>query len=202
MISVIVTNYNYEKYLGRCLRSLVEQTLDKSEYEIIVVDDRSTDNSVKVLSAFSEQITLISNDINLGLATSANLGIRSAKGRFAVRVDSDDYVHPEYLRFLLRYMELKSDSCDGVAVDYLEVDAQGNFLAYKDAEKHPIACGIAFKVEVMLNLGLYEDGLRIGEDIDFINRFKLSGYNLHHLNLPLYRYTKHSQSLTTSRLVN
>lgn len=199
MISVIVTNFNYEKYLGRCLRSLLDQTLSEEEFEIILVDDSSTDNSLNVAKAFADQITIIANEHNVGLATSANIGIRVAKGRFVVRVDSDDYVHPEFLRFLLRYMELKSESCDGVALDYLEVDDQGNFLSEKDAMKYPIACGIAFKIEVMLELGLYEPGLRIGEDRNFIGRFREEGFVLDHLPLSLYRYTKHENSLTWTK---
>ena len=51
-ISVIVTNYNYEKYIARCIRSLLNQSLDHSMYEIVVVDDASTDNSKDIIESF------------------------------------------------------------------------------------------------------------------------------------------------------
>lgn len=202
MISVIVTNYNYEKYLARCLRSLVEQTLPAHEYELIVVDDCSIDSSVRIAQAFSTKAKIITCLENGGLATASNIGFQAAQGRYVVRVDSDDFVHPEFLRFLLRYMELRSKECDAVSVNYIEVDDLGNFIRNVDATKLPIACGIAFKSEVMVRLGLYENGLRIGEDVAFMKKFTEAGYIIENLNLPLYRYTKHSESLTAvTRLV-
>lgn len=198
MISVVVTNYNYEKFLGRCLRSLLDQTLDPEEFEVILVDDNSSDYSLEVAKPFSENIRIIQCTENVGLASASNLGIRAARGRYIVRVDADDFVHPEFLRFLLRYMELRTNECDAVAVNYWEVDSDGHMMLEKDSELAPIACGIAFKSEVMLRLGLYQDGLRIGEDTDFIFKFNLSGHKLEHLKLPLYRYTKHAKSLTAS----
>ncbi len=198
MISVIVTNYNYEQYLARCLRSLTEQTLSAEEYEVILVDDGSQDQSLMVAQAFSNRVRIISCLENKGLATASNIGFSSAQGRYLVRVDSDDFVHPEFLRFLLRYMELRSKECDAVAVNYIEVDELGNALAEVNASSIPIACGVAFKSEVMLNLGLYRNGLRIGEDVDFMQKFNSAGYVLDHLNLPLYRYTKHNKSLTAA----
>jgi len=202
VISVIVTNYNYEIYLGRCLRSLLDQTLDATEFEVILVDDNSTDFSMRVASAFEGRIRTITCLENVGLASASNLGIRAARGRYIVRVDADDFVHPEFLRFLLRFMELKSRECDAVAVDYSEVDSQGNLIVQKDAALNPIACGVAFKSEVMLELGLYREGMRIGEDDEFMNKFIAAGYILEHLELPLYRYTQHDQSLTANKRVN
>lgn len=198
MISVVVTNFNYAHYLGRCLRSLVDQTINEDEYEIIFVDDCSTDDSLHVASPFQERINIITCEENVGLASASNLGIRAAKGRFIVRVDSDDFVHPEFLRFISVFMELKSSECDAVAVDYLEVDPSGNLINQKSSQEIPIACGVAYKAEVMLELGLYKEGLRIGEDGEFFSKFTNAGYILKNLNLPLYRYTKHTESLTSN----
>jgi glycosyltransferase involved in cell wall biosynthesis len=157
---------------------------------------------MRVAAAFEGRIRTLSCSENIGLASASNIGIRAARGRYIVRVDADDFVHPEFLRFLLRFMELKSRDCDAVAVDYSEVDSQGNLIVQRDSTLYPIACGVAFKSEVMLELGLYREGMRIGEDSDFMNKFIAAGYKLEHLKLPLYRYTQHDQSLTANKRVN
>jgi len=100
-ISVIVTNYNYGHYLGRCLRSLLSQSISRTHYEIIVVDDASTDSSRLIYDSFENEIKSIKNEKNVGLAQASNIGIRSALGRYFVRVDADDYVHPNFLETLL-----------------------------------------------------------------------------------------------------
>ena len=85
-LSVIIPVYNQEKYLGRCLRSLLDQTLSKNEYEIIVIDDGSVDKTSFVLQTFKNDIIVKSNKKNKGLPYSINKGIIASKARFIVRV--------------------------------------------------------------------------------------------------------------------
>jgi glycosyltransferase involved in cell wall biosynthesis len=194
---VIVTNYNYENYIGRCLRSLVSQTLPKSQFEIICVDDASTDDSRTIISAFGKDVKLIYLEKNLGLASAANIGLRSAVGRLIVRVDADDYVHPEFLHTLVLANEILGAEFDAFALDYLEVDELGRILHLRNSLEFPIACAIAFKMEVLMAVGAYRDGMRIFEEKDLLARFGSSGFKMKHIELPLYRYVKHSKSLTT-----
>jgi glycosyltransferase involved in cell wall biosynthesis len=196
-ISIIVTNYNYEKYLARCLRSLLDQTLPISKYEIIFVDDCSTDNSRIVANLFADNIKTIYLPENVGLASATNIGLNNCTGRLIVRVDSDDFVHPNFLETLVLANDLLGDENDAYSLDYLEIDSTGNKIAYKSALKDPIACGIAFKSEVLLEIGAYKDGMRIFEEIELMKRFHASNYQIHNIALPLYRYVKHGNSLTT-----
>ena len=129
-ISIIVPVYNRELYIGRCLRSLLDQSLERSKYEIIVIDDGSTDKTSTVLNAFKEEIKLIKNFKNKGLPFSLNKGIKNAKGRFVVRVDSDDYVNKEFLKFLEMYL-LHNNDIQAVASDYYLVDDDENILKVK-----------------------------------------------------------------------
>ena len=126
-ISVIVPVYNQEKYIGRCLRSLLDQSLEKYNYEIIVINDGSKDKTKFALSLFKDDIKLISNKKNKGLPYSINRGIKAAKGRFIVRVDSDDYVNKEFLNILYNFLSSNSNM-DAVACDYFLVDDKENFL--------------------------------------------------------------------------
>ena len=64
-ISVIVSVYNQEKYIGRCLRSLLSQTIPMKDYEIIIIDDGSIDNTLSVISNFEKNIRLIKNKENI-----------------------------------------------------------------------------------------------------------------------------------------
>jgi glycosyltransferase involved in cell wall biosynthesis len=198
MISVIVTNHNYGHYLGRCLRSLVEQSLAKNSYEIIVVDDASTDHSREVMQSFAGYIRPVLNEVNLGLGATCNRGLKMALGRFVIRVDADDYVHHDFLGVTQLYMSLNYDRCDAVAVDYLEVDEGENILSRKCPKEHPIACGVAFKIDALNRIGLYDGSLRFSEERELMTRFRGTGFKLDYLPLPLYRYKKHPNSLTAT----
>ena len=106
--SIIITNYNYSKYLARCLRSCFNQSLNRNLYEVILVDDNSSDNSVKVANKFKKEknFYIIKNKKNLGVAGSANQGILKSNAEFVVRVDADDFVSNDFLRFLIFYLQM------------------------------------------------------------------------------------------------
>ena len=73
---------------------------NQKDYEVIVIDDCSTDNTLRVMDKFLEDVILIKQKENKGLPNALNTGIKKAKGRFIIRLDSDDYVHYEYLNIL------------------------------------------------------------------------------------------------------
>ena len=108
LVSVIVAAYNAEKFIGRCLRSLLHQTMPLDDYEIIVVNDGSSDRTSYALELFHEAICTITNEQNIGLPASINKGILNANGRYIVRVDSDDYVNINFLNFLYFFSRPKS----------------------------------------------------------------------------------------------
>jgi glycosyltransferase involved in cell wall biosynthesis len=93
LASIIITNYNYEKFLGRCIRSCLNQLIS-DKYEVILVDDCSKDRSIKVANEFKHfpNFKIIQNKKNIGVAASANIGFLKAKGKYVVRIDADDYV--------------------------------------------------------------------------------------------------------------
>ena len=68
-ISVIIPVFNQERYIGRCIRSILDQSLPLSDYEIIVIDDCSYDNTLKILNKYTDQINLIKHKVNKGLPT-------------------------------------------------------------------------------------------------------------------------------------
>ena len=153
-VSVIVPSYNAELYIGRCIRSLLKQSLSQEDFEIIVINDSSKDNTKNALLPFVGDIVLIENKRNLGLPSSLNKGIKKARGQFIVRVDSDDYVHVDFLKILSLHLQL-NHSIDAIASDYLLVNNDQDVIKEMNCLKDPIGCGIMFRLIHLIDLGLY-----------------------------------------------
>lgn len=194
-VSVIVTNYNYQYYVGRCIRSILSQSFEN--FEIVLVDDASSDRSTSVYKIFTHdaRLRIIVNSHNRGLGFSCNVGVETARGRYIVRVDADDFVHRDFLYCLDLYLNLVPQA-HAVACDYFEVsgnDEKGRHIA---ARNHPIACGIMFRAEVLWKMGFYNPKLSNGEDKEIMARFSAQEYRLDYLEIPLYRYYRHDESIT------
>ena len=104
LISFIVPVYNVERYLPTCLDSIINRELDKDDFEIIIVEDCSTDGSLQICKDYSSKyknIFLIENDKNIGLGLTRNKGMACAKGEYVHFVDSDDYLFPNSIQKLL-----------------------------------------------------------------------------------------------------
>lgn len=124
-ISVIVPVYNVEKYLEKCLISLLNQ--DYKDFEIILVNDASTDSSLSICNHYakkSKKIILINLKINQGLSNVRNIGLKRCSGQYVAFVDSDDYVDPKFLSSM--YFVIKSTKADLVCC---------NHFSFRDNEK-------------------------------------------------------------------
>jgi glycosyltransferase involved in cell wall biosynthesis len=110
ILSVIVPTYNVEKYIERCLNSILNQNIDSNQYEILVVNDGSTDNSAEIANRIASQTTNVKilNQKNGGLPAARNTGIINAVGKYLLFVDSDDYLMPNVLKEMIDYSLCKS----------------------------------------------------------------------------------------------
>lgn len=200
-VTVLVATYNEDKYVGRCLRSLLNQSLPSNFYEIILIDDGSTDKTSYALNLFKkpndDHIKVITNQKNIGLPASLNLGIKESKGDYIVRVDADDYVNINFLSVLSFYLDIFK-KIGGVACDYIFVDENENFLEIIESKIKPIACGVMFRKENLINIGMYDEKFRCYEDEDLRIRFTKK-FKIENVNLPLYRYRKHSKNMTSNQ---
>ena len=193
-VSVIVPVYNQEKYIGRCIRSLIGQNFPKNDYEIIVIDDGSNDKTSYVLESFKNEITIIKNNKNKGLPYSLNRGIKKTKSKYIVRVDSDDYVNEDFLKFLIIHLD-QNNYMDAIACDYLLVNDMEDIISRENCLQNSIACGILFRKDQLIDIGLYDESFLINEEKDLRIRF-LKKYNIHRVELPLYRYRMHKNNMT------
>lgn len=195
MISIIITAYNYERYVERAIRSCLDQSLVNSNAcEIIVVNDCSQDNTEQILENYADDIKVYNLEKNVGLAAARNFGIKKAKGQFVVFLDADDYIHRDLLYTQKLFLEQNS-KIDAVSTDYFLVDEKGNHIRHVNAEKEPIACGIMFRKDFLYDIGLYDEDFRAREEEDLRIRWSKK-YNIYNLVLPLYRYRMHETNLT------
>ena len=136
--SIIVPVYNAEKYLERCITSLLTQDLGTEEYEIIAVNDGSQDNSEAILKKIAEKHSNLKwvTILNQGVSEARNYGISKAKGKYFLFVDSDDYVQPNLLHQL--YDTLEENQLDVLVMDYTYWDEKDQAHLFSDAyDKKP-----------------------------------------------------------------
>lgn len=197
VISVIIPAHNEERFIGRAVRSVLAQSIPDNDYEIIIVDDGSTDRTPYAIKLFEDSIRVISNETQQGLPASLNAAIKCARGKYIVRVDADDYVRNDYLYILRQFLE-DNKEMDAVACDYFIVDDNENVLERCNCKEVPIGCGIMFRIEHLIEIGLYDDQLFLHEDRDLRIRFEKS-FEIHRVALPLYRYRRHDGNMTSDK---
>ncbi|MFC4409988.1 glycosyltransferase [Chungangia koreensis] len=152
-ISIIVPVYNVEKYLKECIDSLLNQDL-KGKYEIVCVNDGSTDNSLEILKSYeniNDKIVLVDQN-NKGLGGARNSGLKHAKGKYVMFIDSDDYFKHNYVLSLL-HNEIVKDDLDFVIADF-EYD-------YEDKSKNfCIERTEKIKNKIMTGQEMYDIGVK------------------------------------------
>lgn len=207
-ISVIIPNYNNAHYLASAIQSVLHQTF--TDYEIIVVDDGSTDNSKEVVAAFGDKVRYIWQE-NKGLAGARNTGIHAARGELIGLLDADDEWLPNYLENMI----LLSRRFPDAAVYYCSaqaMDTEGKALpqVFGGPARQPeslyytllranflIPSTILMRRHVILDAGLFDQSLRSCEDWDLWLRI-LPSHPIVGTNECLVRYRIHGSSLSAN----
>ena len=148
-LSIVVPVYNVENYIEKCLLSCLAQDIDKSKYEIIVVNDGSKDGSLSIIQNLSSGFSniMVITQENQGLSVARNTGFQNSKGKYVWFIDSDDYIENNCLGRICS--KLKND------LDILQIQYRWVFDSYKKKEFRPyIIEGIKTGKEVTLMGGL------------------------------------------------
>lgn len=193
-VSIIVPAYESERFIARAIRSALNQTYPRHLYEIIVINDGSTDHTEDILATFEDDIRVIRHEANKGLPAARNSGIRNAHGRYILNLDSDDYLDTNILHVGCLFLDMNPD-IDAVSFDYFLVDDQERHLARNSGDEFPIACGIFFRMEQLVKIGLYDEDFLLREDEELRFRFN-DHYSIYNVRLPLYRYRQHDRNIT------
>ena len=125
--SIIIPVYNSEKYIEKCINSILEQTCEN--YEVIIVNDGSTDNSIEIIKQLLHEANidwLVIDKENGGQGSARNLGIKYAKGEYLVVIDSDDYLMTTMLEVVNCVIESKYP--DIVCFNSMLVDENGRII--------------------------------------------------------------------------
>ncbi len=206
-VSIIVPVYNVEKYIDKCLSSLVNQTL--KDIEIIVVDDDSPDNSKtiidKYVKKYPKKVRYFHKE-NGGQGSARNLGLSKAKGDYIAYVDSDDYIEPDMMEKM--YNKAIQDNSDIVICGNREVDTSGKELNINlsTVYNNPIIDSIygnmavwnkIYKKDILKDM-LFREKLWY-EDIDFTTKLILSTDKISFINEPLYNYLVRSGSTMNNK---
>jgi len=129
LVSIIIVNYNGKKYLKKCLKSL--ERIDYDNYEIILVDNNSTDDSIEFVKNTYPSIIIIKLEKNYGFAEPNNIGAKNAKGNFLLFLNNDTEVTPNFVTELVK--AAKTDKQIAICQSLLlkpsgEIDSSGDFL--------------------------------------------------------------------------
>lgn len=213
LVSIIVPIYNVENYLNRCINSLITQNY--KPFEIILVDDCSTDQSAKIAkeyaNSYPNMCVFIQREKNGGLSAARNTGMKYAKGEWLSFVDSDDWVSDDYLNELINVAQKsKADVVLGnanYAYDSGEMTSAGAFGNLKSgAEKKAIialcrsyACGRLFRRSLFEEARIeFPEDIRRSEDIGTIIPILTKSKKISLLEKPIYYYYQRSNSLSNT----
>ncbi len=198
-ISIIITCYNLEKYISRAIYSCLDQTLSEEKYEIIVVDDCSTDNSwniVKSIGDLGGRIISIRHDENKGVGVASNTALSIANGEYIVKVDGDDFINKNFLFTMSQILDYNED-IGFVYGDQLVVDEKNKRKSSINTLDKLLdnGAGVMFRKKNVDVLGGYTNKYKTRDDYDLIMRY-IKNFDGYHLKLPYYRYFQRSGSLS------
>lgn len=202
-VSIIVPIFNTEKYLGRCLDSIINQTYD--DWELILVDDGSTDESGKICDRYADDFDNISvfHKENGGVSSARNVGLEKALGEYVCFVDGDDWLSSHMLEYLVRTIEEDQSDMSMCFIKLMEAYKPEIDQEYDDIEKYTqnsqqymvnnflnhgnSCCAKLFKREQLGDLR-FREGLTIGEDMLLLLNARKNFNKVSVLQFPGYYY--------------
>ncbi len=212
--SIVIPLFNKQNYIAATLRSVLDQT--DADFEVIIVDDASTDQSLKAIENFNDaRISLIAHQRNLGLSAARNTGIRAAKSNYIAFLDADDLWEPFFLE-KMRELISKFPDAGIYGAGYAEYYANDQAILpkinlsdgpemreiidfYRAAAHQPLYCfsSVVIKKGVFEKAGYFDETINYGEDLDFNLRAhqiaKLAFYNKN-----CCKYIIHSENQITN----
>ena len=204
VVSVIMPSYNYGKYILEAITSVRVQSF--KNWELVIVDSGSTDNSVDIAreSALQDhRITVVQLSVNKGVGYARNVGIHVASGDLICFLDTDDAfvidrLHNQVSKFL------EDETLDFIYGDAKTFDMQAHAMMNSGAPDYELmhkrdyipACSVMMKTSVAYKVGLYDSRIPAAEDWDFYLRVVASGAKCKHFPGITYKYRVHNESKT------
>lgn len=211
LISIVVPVYNAEKFLTDTINTVFSQTYEN--WELIFVDDKSTDNSVEIVNEYIQKnnnIKLIQNKENSGAAISRNKGIDEAKGKYIAFLDADDLWKKDKLEKQIKFM--KENEYDFTFTGYEFADENGipngkkvivpSKINYKKALKNTIiwTSTVMFNMNKLKKEDIYMPDVKRGQDTATWWKVLSTGVNAYGIDEVLSYYRRTNKSLSANKL--
>jgi hypothetical protein len=209
LVSVVMAVYNGDRFLRQAIDSILTQSF--TDFELIVIDDASTDGTPQILDSYSDsRIVRLTNRQNIGQTRSLNKGLAVSRGAFIARHDADDISHPNRLQEQVAYM-MANPALGLLGTDYHIIDENGqiletNILPVTNDELNTrllegnIFChgSVIMKKEMVDKVGGYHEGFRVTQDFDLWLRLAEHG-EIANLARPLYQFRFDSNSVSRKK---
>ncbi len=211
-ISVVIPVYNKANYVGQTIQSVLKQTF--TDYELILVNDGSSDASLAVLQNFKANNIKLIDQTNKGLCAARNIGIQAAQGEIIALLDADDLWEKQHLQSIYE-LSINFPEAHLYGCAYLEVFKNGRAVAPKinlDTDKQQLLIkdfftaslyqplvppsSFAFKKNIIDKIGGFDEAVTYFEDVDFYIRAHLK-YKMAYSALPTLRYRFESENQVT-----
>lgn len=209
-ISVIIPVYNVEQYLKKCIDSVFRQTF--TEFEIIAVNDGSMDTSLEILESYSDTRIQVITQENQGLSGARNSGIKAAKGKYLIFLDSDDYLEKNALEELYKRAEHTDASI--VVFRYQQVNDEGeilytsgvtdtfskdqHFRRILSAQSSSMACDKMYKRSLWTEHGIVFPAKLYHEDVATVYKVFYYAKEINVIEEPFYKWLKRDGSISKS----
>ena len=159
--SIIIPAYNAEAYIERALESALSQDFPKKDYEVLVIDDGSTDRTPEILKSFGDKIRVIRQE-NRGFAGATNRGYKEALGELVVKLDSDDVFSPNLLSEEAPLFE-RDEALDFVYSDYWEEEGGERKLVNTENIFNSVAIGTMYRKSRLAQAGWWREDAKFPE---------------------------------------
>ncbi|MDY0090036.1 MAG: glycosyltransferase [Flavobacteriaceae bacterium] len=208
-LSIIIPVYNTRKYLSKCLDSIVNQNIDFSEVELIIINDGSTDGGEIILEKYAEKYPFIKvyHQENQGSASAKNLGLSKIKGEYVTVIDSDDEIYKNVLAEIIDYIKvndldicyLKYDTYDEAGCLLAEIENIGQQNMIKSGIEHErrTLTPVFYKSELIVKNNIkFPHEVMIGEDSVLNVKTQFFAQRVSSFDLPYYKYMKRISSVS------
>ncbi|HML21302.1 MAG TPA: glycosyltransferase, partial [Aggregatilinea sp.] len=203
-VSIVMPTYNGERFLAESIQSCLDQTF--TDWELIVVDDASTDGTRAIAERFAAQdsrITVLHHDTNKKLPQALNTGYEATRGEYISWTSDDNHYRPAALAEMVDYLDAHPEAA-AVYTDFTLMDDQGQPGAYRRVQptfalmyKQCVGQSFLHRRSLWKAVGRYADDVFLAEDYDFWLRASAHG-ELHPLHRDLYLYRMHGGTLTSN----
>ncbi len=212
-VSVVMPAYNVAPYIGEAIGSVLAQSF--TDFELLVVDDGSTDDSRAIAEEYARQDRRIRvlRKPNGGISSARNLGLQAASGAFIAILDSDDVWLPDFLRTQVAILEAQlgidivtanawflGSRLDGQPARPWPDTRPAPDLAQMLADEEAVFVMSVFRRKVYETIGEFDEALRTNEDYDYWLRAAVAGFRFHRNDTPLGRYRRRDDSISANEL--